>query len=172
MNKQQKSEVVKLLQDHFADAQASFLIGYQGLSVSQLQALRKSLREKGGQFKVAKARLMKRAFADTACGEDITPYLKDQIGIVFAGQDAAAVAKALHDFAQGAEQLRIVAGCMENQALSAESVVRIAKLPPKNVLYAQLLGTMNAPSSRLVGMLNLLMVRLLVVLKKAAEKGQ
>src|SRR5436190_23697897 len=100
MNRQQKELVIKELHECFKNSSSSFLVGVKGLSVKQTQLLRSGLRQKGGQLKVAKVRLIKRAVDTASFGKDLTPFLKDQIGVVFADQEPSAVAKVLYDFSK------------------------------------------------------------------------
>ena len=169
MNRQQKENVVETLRKNFSDSTASFLVGYRGLSVSQLQALRNDLRKHGGTMRVTKARLMKRAVDGVDTVQEMSPYFKDQVALVFSSNEAPAVAKALHSFSKENEALSIVVGCLEDQLLDAQGVVRIASLPSKEVLLAQLLGTLQAPTRGLVMVLNMQVLRLLWTLKAIAE---
>lgn len=170
MNKQEKAQVVDLLHEGFNHNQAAFLVNFKGLSVKQMQSLRKSLRQEGGSLKIAKARLMRRAIDGIEGIEGLKDFLKDQVGLIFVEHNSAAVAKALHEFAKQNEALKVVAGFLDRHVLDRNSVVRIAQLPPRPELLAQLCGTLNAPISNFVGILNALVVRPLIVLKQIAEK--
>lgn len=170
MNKQQKALVVELLRENFSQAKGSFLVGYKGLTVEQMKTLRRALRTKGGRLKVAKARLMKRAINEMGGSEQLTPYLKDQIGVVFVAQEVPTIAKVLYDFSKKNEALKMIAGKLDSQIIDATACIRIASLPPREVLLAQACGVMKAPMMNLVGLLNISMLRVLFVLKQAAEK--
>jgi len=170
MNRQQKEHVVESLRKNFTQSTASYLVGYRGLSVAQLQSLRNDLRQHGGTMRITKARLMGRAAQGVAGVQDMAPHFKDQVALVFSTQDASATAKALHSFSKKNEALSIVAGCFDKQVLDAKAVIKIASLPSKEVLLGMLLRTMQAPAQGIVSLLNMQLVRLLVVLKKAAEK--
>lgn len=170
MNRQQKELVVKLFRENFAQSSASFVVGYRGLTVNQMKELRSKLREHGGQLKVTKARLMKLALAGQKNAETFTPYLHDQIGVVFVLQEPSAIAKVLSEFSKDHEALTLVAGKVGGDVIDSQGVVRIASLPSKQQLLAQLSGTLKAPMSRLVFVLNMQVVQLLVVLKQIAEK--
>lgn len=171
MNRQQKSEIVELLKNNFSKS-ASFLVDFRGLTVGQMQVLRKELRGKGGTLKVAKARLMKRAIEGMEEAEEFSPLLRGQVGIVFAEQEPSAVAKVLALFSKKNEALTLIAGCLESQVLGKDAVVRIAELPSKEVLLAQVCGAVQAPISGLASVLNILILRLLWSLKQVAEKKQ
>ena len=170
MNRQQKEEVIKQLQHDFSESQASFLVDYRGLSVEQMQKLRKELHKQGGSLKVAKVRLMKRAVENTDSAELLTPYLKDQLALVFSKEEPPAVAKVLYDFAKENEQLQMVAGCLDSELLTKEAISDIAKLPSKEVLYAKLCGTLKAPAAGLVNVLNQHVIQLLMILKQIGEQ--
>ena len=172
MNRQQKEAVVSQLHDKVTHAAATFVVGYRGLTVTQLHTLRTGLRKVGGEFKVAKARLIKKAVAqlnDTTL-HDYQQYLHDQIGIVFAAKEVSSVAKALQDFAKNHEALTIVAGTLDARVLTKDVVIRIASLPTREQLIAQLCGLLKAPAGQLAGVLNALVVRPMWVLKQIQEK--
>ena len=136
MNRQQKETVVTQFHDKVTHAAATFVVGYRGLTVPQLHELRTGLRKVGGEFKVAKARLIKKAVAqlgDTAL-HDYQQYLHDQIGIVFASKEVPAVAKAFRIFQKVMQALTIVAGTLDASILSKNAVVRIASCQVANSL--------------------------------------
>ena len=172
MNRQEKAAVVESLREGFTKSQASFLVGFQGLTVEQMQILRKNLRAKGGNLKVAKTRLMKRAATDLPEAEAMLPYFKDQVGIVFVSDESAAIAKVLSDFAEENEAMSIVVGCLESVLLDQDAVKRIASLPSKEVLLAQVCGTLKAPMTGLASVLNMLQLKLLWTLKQIEQQKQ
>lgn len=170
MNRQQKEHVVETLKHDFENNQASFLVGYKGLNVAQVLQLRKSLRQQGGSFKVAKVTLMKRVVHDIPSVEQLMPYFKDQVALVFAHQESPAIARILNDFAKENHQLTILAGCLDSKFLSKDNIKVLAHLPSKEVLLAQVCGTLKAPITGLAFVLNMLILRLAFVLKKIEEK--
>jgi len=172
MNRQEKAAVIESLQGDFTASQAAFLIGFKGLSVKQVQTLRKQLRTKGGSLKVAKARLMKRAAEGLEGSEHLLPFFKNQIGVVFAEGETQAIAKVLTDFAKENEALSLVVGYLDASVLDHGSITRIASLPPKEVLLAQLCGTVQAPVVGFANVLNVLLLRLLWTLKQVGDKKQ
>lgn len=170
MNRRQKEDVIETLKHDFEKSQASFLVGYKGMNVAQVLKLRKELRKQGGSFKVAKVTLMKRVASDVPSVGKLMPYLKDQVALVFAQHESPAIAKILFDFSRENQQLVIMAGCMDSVILSKDSVKILASLPSKEVLLAQVCGTLKSPISGIVIVLNMLILRLLFVLKKIEEK--
>jgi large subunit ribosomal protein L10 len=172
MNRQQKAEVIDFLKDNFSKSHASFIVGFQGLTVSQLRTLRGKLRKNGGKLKVAKARLMKIAAEGMEGADTLLPYCKNQIGVVFTTDQAPAIAKVLSDFSKENEALKLVAGYLDTSFLDSASIGRIASLPSREVLLAQVCGTIKAPTTNFVNVLNVLMLRLLWTLKQVGEKKQ
>jgi len=172
MNRQQKEAVIAQLYDKISRIPATFVVGYRGMTVTQLHALRSDLRKVGGEFKVAKARLIKKAVEqrDEDFFNRYKSHLQDQIGIVFADKEASAVAKVLHDFSQNHAALTIVAGAFDTQVFGKDDVVRIASLPSREQLLGQLCGTLRAPIARLAGVLRVLITKPVLVLKQIEEK--
>jgi len=172
MNRQQKASLIESLKNDFSSSQASFLVGYQGLSVAQMQTLRRAVRSKGGKLKIAKNRLIKRAVGevDGVCALQV--HLKDQLGVVFAADEFTQVAKVLSDFSKENSALSLVAGCLGTELIDKEKISQLAMLPSKDVLLAQLCGTLQAPTTKLAALLNTMVVRLLWTLKQVGEKKQ
>lgn len=149
MNRQEKSQLVTELKGQFSAANGSILVGYKGLSVNQLQKLRRGVRQNGGQFKVTKARLMRLAAQDLETAQPLIPYFKDQVGLVFMDKQDPAIIKFLYTFSKENEALKLVAGSMESKLVDASTLVRLAQLPSREVLLAQLCGVLKAPISKL-----------------------
>ena len=174
MNRQQKEIAIADFKKLFTESQGTFLINYQGLSVALMQSLRRNIRQDGGVLKVTKARLMKKAAEGLA--QDITGLdsfqekFKNQVGLVFTSKDISAIAKKLVDFSKKHEKLQIISGLFESKLLSNQEIVSLASLPSREVLLGMLAGTMNAPITGFVRLLNLLIVRLLYVLQQIKEK--
>ena len=174
MNRQQKESVVESLQKDFLANKATFFVNYSGLTVAQMQQLRRGLREKGGSLKIAKMRLVKKALANVEGIDELLPYCKNQLGVVFAydSNEISGIAKTLNDFSKKNEALGLVVGCLDAQLLDKSAISRIATLPSKEVLLAQLCGTLNAPITSLMYGLNSVIVKLLVALKEVEKQKQ
>lgn len=159
MNRQQKEHVVSFMHNEFAESSAAFLVGYSGLSVHDMQLLRKQVRKLGGSLKVAKMRLVKKALDGVSHASSLDSFCKNQVSVVFAKEDPFAVAKAIHIFSKEHEALTLVAGYFENSLLDKNAIIRMASLPPREILLAQLCGTLMAPLSGLA-----------IVLKQLSEQ--
>jgi large subunit ribosomal protein L10 len=149
MNRQEKQQIIEAIKSDFQKSTASFLVGYRGLTVAQLTDLRKKLRENGGALHVAKVTLIKRAIDGVPTVEGLRTFLGDQIALVFSQNEPPAIAKVLSDFSKEFEQLKIVVGSFESAILDENTIKEIASLPSREVLLAQLCGTLKAPMSKL-----------------------
>jgi len=153
MNRQQKEQVVADIRKMFNDSQAAFLINYKGLTVQNMQTLRKYLREANGDLKVAKARLMKIAAENVQGSEEFAGNFRDQVGIVFAKAEVTVVAKKIVEFAKENEALGIVAGFFENKLISKNDVVFLGSIPSREELLGTLVYSLQASLINLVGTL-------------------
>lgn len=154
MNRQEKQAVVVELQNDFNQSHTAFLIGVHGLSVAQIQSIRKGVRQQGGKMLLAKNNLMEIASRDIVGAKDLAPYFKDQVAVVFAYSEPAAVAKVLADSAKEQELLKFVAGYVDYRLVDSSTIQKLAKLPSREVLLAQVLGTLNAPIAAFARVLN------------------
>jgi large subunit ribosomal protein L10 len=146
-------------------------VDYRGISVSQIADLRAKLRESDTRFRIVKNSLSERA-ADKAGAEALRPMLEGPTALALVGGDAAMAAKALNDTARALNNLiEFKGGLMDGNALSADDVRAIARLPSRDVLNAQLVGTIAAPLSGLVRTLNALIAGLAIQLQSIADQG-
>lgn len=172
MNRQQKEAAITTIKDLFSKSQAAFLVGYRGLTVANLHSLRKDLRKSGGTFKVTKAKLMKLAAKDIKGCEDFSNQFKNQVGIVFVNQEVPAVAKTIVTFSKQNENLNIISGFFESHTLSKQEIENLAAIPSKEILLAQLMGTLQAPVAALVRTLNAIATSVQTTLQQVSENGK
>lgn len=175
MNRTQKEEMVAELHSEFAAAQGAVLAEYKGLSVKEFMAVRKIFRDKGVTLKVVKNTLAKIAAQGTPL-EAIANDFVGPIAIAYSVEDPLNAAKAAADCAKEQEKFAIRCGYADNERLDAEGVTRLAKMPGKDELRAQLLGLMMAPASQLVRVMNAVPQQVAQVLaayqKKREESGE
>jgi len=170
MNRQNKSAEISDFKQLFEKSNAAFLVKYQGLTVNGMQNLRRSLREVNSQLRVTKTTLMKIAAQDLAGSEAFRDQFKDQVGIVFAQGDVSSTAKKLRTFATENKDLQVLTAFFESRVLTKQDIEFLATLPSREILLAQVLGTMQAPIASFTRLLNMLIVRLLYVLKRIEEQ--
>jgi large subunit ribosomal protein L10 len=171
MNRDQKAAVVEEIAGQIQSAQAIFAVDYRGISVAQAAELRDRLRETDTRFRIVKNSLSERA-ADRAGAESLKPLLVGPTALALVNGDAALAAKALNDAARAFNNvLDFKGGVMDGTALSGDDVRAIARLPAREVLHAQLVGTIAAPISGLVRTLNALIAGIAIQLKAIADQG-
>jgi large subunit ribosomal protein L10 len=170
MNKEQKAAVVDEIAQQLQGADAIIAVDYRGISVPRAAELRARLREADATFRVVKNRLTLRA-AEKAGTEQIQELLDGPTALTFVRGDAALAAKALNDFARGDAALEFKGGMMEGQPLTVEEIRAIARLPVRDVLHAQLVGTIAAPVTGLVRGLSSLIAGIAVQLRQVEEQG-
>src|SRR3954451_8430937 len=150
----EKVAVVNEVREKFSAAEAAVLTEYRGLNVAAISALRRSLREAGGEYKIYKNTLVR--FAARDLGLEIDELLTGPTAIAFVDGDAAAVAKALRDYARTNPALVVKGGLLGTKALSADEVRALAELPSREVLLSQLAGALAAPMQQFAGLLQAL----------------
>jgi large subunit ribosomal protein L10 len=170
MNREQKAAVVDEIAANIQDSQAVFAVDYRGLSVPQASELRTRLRAADARFSVVKNTLTERA-ADKAGAEPLKELLEGPTALTFVRGDAAAAAKALSDYARETDLLPFKGGYMDGSPLTAAEISAIAKLPSRDVLYAQLVNIVAYPLSGLARTLNQIIGGLAVALGQIQEQG-
>ena len=135
-------ETLAAIKEDLGGACAVWVVDYCGLTVKEIQALRRSIREAGGSMKVYKNTLMRIALADAGL-PTLDDLLQGPSAFVFADKDAAAAAKAVKEFAKNNQKLEIKGGLMEGKAVTAEEVEAIASLPSREQLLGQIAGAIS-----------------------------
>lgn len=148
----EKVAVVDEVRAQFGQAAAALLTEYRGLKVKELAQLRQSLRGVGGEYRVYKNTLVRFAVRDLGF-EDLESMLEGPTGLAFVSGDAAAVAKALRDFARANPALVIKGGLLGTKVLDAREATALADLPSREVLLARLAGGLAAPLQQLAGLM-------------------
>jgi large subunit ribosomal protein L10 len=171
MNREQKASTIDALAADIQGAEAIFAVDYRGLSVPQAAELRSKLRDADAAFKVVKNSLTERA-ADQAGAEHLKALLSGPTALTFVRGDAAVAAKAIADYARATQLLPFKGGVMDGQALDAEQIRSISRLPSREVLYGQLVGVVASPVSGLVRTLGALVGGLAVALGQVREKKE
>ena len=148
---------------------AVWIVDYCGLTVKEIQALRASIREAGASMKVYKNTLVRLALTETEMPE-ADDLLQGPSAFVFAGEDVAAAAKAVKNFAKDNDALEIKGGIMDGAVLTAEQVEAIASLPSREELYAQIAGAISGVARGLAVALNGIPRGLAQVTKAVADQ--
>jgi large subunit ribosomal protein L10 len=169
MNRDQKAAVVDEIAGELERAEAIFAVDYRGISVSDAADLRAKLRDADAVFRVVKNSLTERA-ADKAGAAALKELLDGPTALTLVSGDPALAAKALSDTARALHILDFKGGLMNGNALTADEIRSIARLPSREVLHGQLVGTVSAPLAGLVRTLNALVAGLAAQLQQIADQ--
>jgi large subunit ribosomal protein L10 len=148
-DKVEKIEVVKAKID---GSTATLVTEYRGLTVAEMASLRRTLRTVGGDYKVFKNTLVRRAISGSNY-EPLNELLVGPTAIAFVDGDVSAVAKALRDFAKGAPALILKGGVLDGKLIGTRELGALADLPSRDVLLAQFAGALAAPMRQMAGLL-------------------
>ncbi|HEY2555204.1 MAG TPA: 50S ribosomal protein L10, partial [Candidatus Cybelea sp.] len=147
-----KEAAVGELAEKLASAKNLFFTDYAGLTVGEITKLRGELRKDGSTYAVVKNTLFRIAAGDLA--PQLEEFLAGPTGVVFAGQDPVAPAKALKTFSDQVKKLSVKAAYIDGKIVDPKQVDVLAKLPPKIDLLAKLVGTIANPLRGLVTVLS------------------
>lgn len=155
MNKTEKQQVVDALAAQLKRARSVYVTDFAGLNVARVTDLRRRLRKAGVEYVVVKNTLARRAL-DGAGVAGLAHHLSGNTALAL-GPDASAAAKVLTDFAKEFQKPAVKGGVVEGRAVSPEQVKRLAQLPSREVLLAELGAAMQAPLAGFVGVLQSLL---------------
>jgi large subunit ribosomal protein L10 len=151
----EKVAVVTEVREKLSSADAAIISEYRGMSVKSLSELRRKLTAAGGEHKVYKNTLARRAAQEVGI-DGLDELLVGPTAITFVRGDAAAVAKALRDHAKANPLLVLKGGVVGGRAVTAADVEALADLPSREVLLAQIAGALQAPLVKTAGLLQAL----------------
>ena len=169
LTRAQKAEIVKNLKEKFLNSEGVFVTSFKGFTVAESNEIRKLIREKGGEFRVVKNTLIRLASQDTPA-QPLNDFIQGPTALVIAYQDPVEVAKVLDKFIKDHSSLELRGFVIQGKGFNAEAIKDLVKLPPKEVLLAQVLGTFQAPLTNFVGLLSAIIRNFLYVLKAIEEK--
>ena len=147
-----KVAIVDELRERFDSSSAVLLTEYRGLKVSELESLRRRLRDNGGEYKIFKNTFVRFVANDKGLS-DLVPLLAGPTGIAFVSTDAAAVAKAIRDFGRENPALVIKGGLLGEKIIDAKEITALAELPSRDVLLAKIAGGLAAPMQKFASLL-------------------
>lgn len=161
------AEIKELL----SNSKCTILVDFCGLTVAQDTALRRKMREAGVHYNVVKNTLLRIAAQEVGI-EGLEPSLEKNTAIAVAPEDPVAVAKIICDFAKENKELKVKVGVLDGKVIGADEIKALAALPPKEVLVAKLLGSMNAPISGFVNVLQGTIRNVVYALDAVRKHGQ
>jgi large subunit ribosomal protein L10 len=171
ISKQRKEELVTQYTEQLEQSKGIILVDYLGLSVSDTDRLRLAIRPAGGKFQVVKNRLLALALKEVNMSLP-AEWLLGPTAVGFCYEEVPSIAKIFADTAKDLETLKIKGGLIGTSVLGPEEVNAIATLPSREVLLAQVLGTINAPASQVVGVVASGIRQIVNVLQAHVDKLQ
>ena len=170
MERAAKAEQVTELKGVFTTANSVVVAHYAGLTVAQMQNLRKQAKQAGTTVKVAKNRLAKIALEGTDVAS-IGSLLKGPTVIAYSN-DPVGASKVAVDFAKGHDKFVILGGAMGKTALDANGVKALASLPSLDELRAKIVGLIQAPATKIAQLVNAPAAKVARVVQAYAAKGE
>lgn len=165
-----KAKAVEGLQGQLERSNAIIITEYRGLTVAELQDLRRKLRPKGVEYHVVKNSLFTRAAEGSGRGA-LRSLLSGPTAVALGTGDEVELAKGLLDETRTFKMLKIVGGLLGGRAMSADDVASLAKLPSKLQLQATLVGSLQAPLSQTVAVLQAPLAQLVRILNAKSQQG-
>jgi large subunit ribosomal protein L10 len=153
MSKTERQATVESLTELLKGSPNVFVTDFTGLNVLRMTELRRRLRGAGVDYVVVKNTLAQRAFAANGV-HALDEHLAGPTGLVLSGTDALAGAKVLTAFAREFEKPAVKIGLVDGRPVTPDQVKRLADLPPREVLLAQLAGYIQAPMAQFAGVMN------------------
>jgi len=170
VDRAEKKEAVAALNEAFKATNVVVVAHYSGLTVAQMQTLRKQMKLAGASVKVAKNRLAKIALEGTDVAS-IAPLLKGPTVIAFSN-DPVAAPKVAVDFAKANEQFVILGGSMGKTSLNTDGIKALAALPSLDELRAKIVGLVQAPATKIAQVLNAPASKVARVVQAYASKSE
>jgi large subunit ribosomal protein L10 len=170
ITKDKKKEMVADYADRMSSSQAFVLTDYRGMTVADLTDLRRKLREDGGTFQIVKNTLFKIALERAEISVP-SEQLEGTIAVGYCREEVPPVAKTLTEFAKKSDALKIKGAILGTDFLTVGEVQNLADLPPREILLAQLLGSVQGPMSSIASTIAAPLRELTQVLQARAEQG-
>lgn len=170
-DKKEKKQDFEDLKKTIEENQNIFVAGYEKLTVSQDNQLRKTVREAGGEYRVVKNNIAAKAAEGTPANE-LLNSLKGMTSMAYTSGDPVALAKALQKYAKDNAAFTFKAGMVEGRVVDVKAISDLATMPPKEEIYAKMLYLINATATRVVSSLGGVGRNLAVVLDQAVNQNK
>ncbi|RLC38492.1 50S ribosomal protein L10 [Candidatus Falkowbacteria bacterium] len=171
--KEQKKEIIKNLNQKIENSNSIVFIKFDALGVKDNDELRRKLKEEDSEYYVAKKTLLDIVFKDKKNNDFQVKDFEGKIAVVFGYKDEVAPAKIVNEFKKlNKDKIEFIGGLLEGKFMSSREVSDLACLPGKQELYAKLVGSLNAPISNFVSVINGNTRKLIYVLSAIKESKE
>ncbi len=171
-----KVAVVAEVKEKLETADGVVLTEYRGLDVPAMAELRSTLRPAGGEYKIYKNTLVKRAASEL--GMELDELLTGPVALAFVGEkadgskgDPAAVAKALKEYSKTNDALVLKGGVLDGAPLSVDDIKALADLPSREVMFAQFAGALEHMLGDFAGLLDSKLREFVYAMQELEDKG-
>lgn len=172
LSRKKKEAIVADMAERLGGMSGLVVTEYRGLDVAQMSEIRNKLREHDATYHVIKLSLAKLAFEQAGLDPLPEDLLAGPVALAVLGEDVSRPSKALLEFEKEFDELEVKGGMLEGSALDAAGVEMMSKLPTREELLGQIVGTIAAPSRQLVTVLAAPMRDLVGVINARVEKGE
>jgi large subunit ribosomal protein L10 len=170
MKRSEKEEIVAQLAEKASRATALYFADFSGITVAEETELRREFRKSGVEYKVVKNTLAKKALESVTGFDKAFDKLVGPTGIAFTSSDVILPAKVIKKFNEKTGKFKLKVAIIEKHIFDGTKLDELASLPSKNDSIAAIIGSVQAPASGIVGVLNAVMRDLVSVIDEVAKK--
>ena len=169
--RQEKQLLLDEVKDQIQKFGSFVIMRYSGLSANTINNFRNEVAKIGGNVEIVRKRILLKAAENAGIKLDMD--LPGHIGLVFAGNDPLETAKVVFKYSQenAKSLLKVMGGRFEGQLYSAADVEKLSKLPSKDEMRAQFLGTLEAPMAQTLAVMEALLVSMPHLLENKSKQG-
>lgn len=153
MNHREKQSVIESLKNDFKNNKGSFLVEIKGMTVAQLQVVRRNIKKQGGSMKIAKNTLLALASSENSHLEQLKPYFKNQIAIIFSPEESPEIAQAICKTSVENEKFKILVGCLSNEIIQTSKIKFFGSIGSKELVLSRLAGILQSPMIKIAWLL-------------------
>lgn len=168
LSKTVKQDLVREIHDRFKASPTIMVVEYKGLSVKEMQGLRRQLKKAKAELRVIKNSLLRIASKETGI-EKINDLFEGPTAVAICDDDPASVAKVFVDSMKAYPVVKLKGGIVDGNVIGSEEITRLSRLPSKEVLLSQFVGMLSSPISNFLGILTELQRSLLYMLNSLKE---
>ncbi len=167
--REQKQNIINDLETKIEKQKSMVFMDFTGVKVKELANFREKLKEQNSELKVAKKSLMEIALKNKNIDLD-TKKLEGEVAMVMGYKDEIVPSKMVYQFSKENQKVKILGGFLENKFYEVADIIRLAELPSKEQLLSMLVGTMSAPATNFVGVLQGNLRKLVFALSAIKDK--